>query len=275
MARATIEYSLDSLLGATPGVFAVAYKDLQSGDTIFRREKEKFHAASTMKTPVMIEVYTQAAAGRIGLDDSIDVVNLFHSIVDGSEYTMDIINDSDDGLYRMIGKETTLRRLVHEMITMSSNLATNILIERVGAENVMKTMHALGAVDMQVLRGVEDNKAFRQGLNNTTTAWDLMLIFEKLARGSVVSPQASREMMDVLEKQHLNAMIPALLPNDVIVAHKTGSIAGVQHDSGVVTLPDGRRYVLVVLSRELRTADQGIQAIASISKLFYDYQTGK
>lgn len=274
MARADIEHKLDSLIAAQPGTFAVAFKDLQSGETILRREKERFHAASTMKTPVMIEVYKQAAAGKLSLDDSIEVVNLFHSIVDGSEYSMDLGVDSDDGLYKQVGKRATIRSLVEAMITVSSNLATNILIEKIGAPEIMTTMRGLGANDIQVLRGVEDNKAFRLGMNNTTTAYDLMLIFEQIAQGRVVSGPACREMTAVLSRQHFNTMIPALLPKDVVVSHKTGSITGIQHDSGIVTLPDGRRYVLVVLSKDLPNAEKGIQAIASISKLIYDYQTG-
>lgn len=275
MSRHTIEYAIDSVIAAGQGVYAVAYKDLQSGETLYRREKERFHAASTMKTPVMIEVFKQAAAGVFPLDDSIDVVNAFHSIVDGSEYAMELTSDSDDQLYALIGKKTTVRTLVSAMITMSSNLATNILIEKIGAQRVLRTMRELGAADIEVLRGVEDNKAFRLGMNNTTTAYDLMLIFERIAAGTVVSPGACEEMLAVLRHQHFNDMIPALLPHDVVVAHKTGSITGVQHDSGIVTLPDGRRYILVVLSKDLSTAKTGTQTIATVSKLLYDYQTGK
>lgn len=275
MARTNIEFSIDSLIAAQKGSFAVAYKDLQTGETIFRSERDRYHAASTMKTPVMIEVYKCAEEGRINLDDSVDVVNSFHSIVDGSEYAMDLGSDSDDGLYKLIGKKATVRHLVTAMITMSSNLATNILIERVGAANVTATMRAFGANDIQVLRGVEDNKAYRLGMNNTTTAYDLMLIFEQIALGRAVSKNASKEMIDILEHQHFNTLIPALLPKDVIVAHKTGSITGIEHDSGIVMLPDGRRYLLVILSKDLLNADNGIHAIASISKLIYDYQTGK
>lgn len=271
MSRSTIEFAIDTLLAGRQGVYALAYKNMQTGETICRREKAVFHAASTMKTPVMIEVFTQAAAGKMSLDDSVDVVNSFHSIVDGSEFALDLASDSDDHLYTQIGKTASVRSLLTAMITVSSNLATNLLIEKVGAPNVLATMRSLGANDIQVLRGVEDNKAFRLGLNNTTTAYDLMLIYEHIAAGTIVSRDACDAMTEVLRRQQFNDMIPALLPRDVVVAHKTGSITGVQHDSGIVTLPDGRRYVLVVLSKDLPSAKEGIETIASLSKLLYDY----
>jgi beta-lactamase class A len=212
---------------------------------------------------------------KLSLEDTIEVVNTFHSIVDGSEYAMDLTSDSDDQMYALIGKKATVHTLMTGMITMSSNLATNLLIEKVGAANVMATMRDLGAHDIQVLRGVEDNKAFRLGLNNTTTAFDLLVIFEHIARGTTVSTDACAAMVEVLKQQHINDMIPALLPLDVVVAHKTGSITGVQHDSGIITLPDGRRFILVILSKDLPSAKQGIQTIASLSKLLYDYYSGR
>jgi beta-lactamase class A len=275
MSRNAVDFAIDSLITSQQGVYAVAFKDLQTGETIFRREKEKFHAASTMKTPVMIEIFRQASLKKFSLEDSIEVVNAFHSIVDGSEYAMELTSDSDDHMYGLIGKKTTVRALMTAMITVSSNLATNILIEKVGAANVLATMRSLGANDIEVLRGVEDDKAFRLGLNNTTTAFDLLVIFERIARGTVVSPEACAAMTEVLRQQQFNDMIPALLPRDVSIAHKTGSITGVQHDSGIITLPDGRRFILVILSKDLPSAKQGIQTIASLSKLLYDYYTGR
>ncbi len=140
------------------------------------------------------------------------------------------------------------------MITKSSNLATNILIDLVGAKNVNKTMRSIGANDIKVLRGVEDGKAFDKGMNNTVTAYDLMLLFERIANGKMVSKQASDAMIDILFKQTFNSVIPARLPKDVRVAHKTGSITGIYNDSGIVYLPDGRKYVVVLLSKGLEEA---------------------
>lgn len=256
----------------TDGDFALAFKLLNGDDDgILINENEVFHAASTMKTPVMIEVFKQASEGKFDLNDSILVKNEFKSIVDSSTYSMDLSEDSGENLYHFIGKKRTIKQLVYDMITVSSNLATNILIDTVKAENVMQTMKKIGANDIQILRGVEDLKAFNLGLNNTTTAHDLMIIFEKIANGEIVSKNACEEMIDILLDQKLNTRIPALLPEEVKVAHKTGSITGVGHDSGIVFLPDGRKYVLVILAKNLDSAKDGEKTEAEVSRLIYDY----
>ena len=254
-----------------PGTFALAFRDVQTGESLFVNEKEIFHAASTMKTPVMIEVFKQAEEGKFKLDDSIIVENDFISIVDSSHYSMDLTDDSGEELYSFIGKNKTIRELVYNMITVSSNMATNILIEVVDAKNVMETMKEIGANDIQVLRGVEDNKAFQAGLNNTTTAYDLMLIFEKIASKEIVSESACNEMIEILFDQKLREKIPSKLPAEVKVANKTGSITGVQHDSGIIYLPDGRKYILVLLAKDLKDAEAGIEVESEVSRMIYDF----
>jgi beta-lactamase class A len=264
---------IDSLIADHPGEYAVACIDLNSSFKYFRNEHTSFHAASTMKTPVMLEVYRQAAQGMLSLDDSLPIQNSFRSIIDGTEYSLDLSDDSDDDLYVLIGQKRTIRQLLFKMITVSSNLATNILIERVGPENVMRTMEGMGLKEIKVLRGVEDGKAFKAGKNNTTTAYDLARIFESIARGTAVSKEASIDMLSVLKAQRFKDMIPAKLPDNVIVAHKTGSITNVQHDSGIIMLPDGRAYVLVILSSKLRSNADGIACIAELSRVIYDHYT--
>lgn len=261
--------AIEAKLKTVEGEFAVAFKDLQTGKTLFINEKENFHAASTMKTPVMIEVFKQAKAGKFKLSDSILVKNEFKSIVDGSPYSMNIADDSGDGMYKMIGKKMTIYDLTYQMIIVSSNLATNILIDLVDAKNANESMRKLGAKDIEVLRGVEDQKAFDKGLSNTTTAYDLMLIFEKIAQNKVIDKKSCEEMRKILFDQKFNEIIPEKLPKNVKVAHKTGSITGVQHDSGIVYLPDGRKYVLVLLSKKLKNADAGVKVLAEVSEMIY------
>lgn len=265
----SIKTAIEAKLKTVDGEFAVAFKDLQTGKTLFINEKENFHAASTMKTPVMIEVFKQAKAGKFKLTDSILVKNEFKSIVDGSPYSMDIADDSGDGMYKQIGKKMTIYDLTYQMIIVSSNLATNILIDLVDAKNANESMRKLGAKDIQVLRGVEDQKAFDKGLSNTTTAYDLMLIFEKIAQNKLLDKKSCEEMRKILFDQKFNEIIPEKLPKTVKVAHKTGSITGVQHDSGIVYLPDGRKYVLVLLSKKLKNADAGVKALSEVSEMIY------
>ncbi len=258
-------------LAATPGVFAVGFMDLQTGDTLFINAHARFHAASTMKTPVMIELYKQANEGKFSLDDSVLVKTEFTSIVDGSPYTLDISADSETVLYEKVGQKLPIRALMYLMITQSSNLATNILMALVDAQQVTASMRQLGAPDIEVLRGVEDLKAFEKGLNNTTTAYDLVQIFAAIGRHEIISQHACDEMMAILFDQKFNAIIPARLPAAVKVAHKTGSITGVQHDSGLVVLPNGHKYVLVLLAKDLPDKEQGVTTLAEISEMVYDY----
>ena len=271
----TLQSDIDKEISGKKGTFAVAFKDLKTGKEIKINDKETFHAASTMKTPVMIEVYKQAAEGKFSLTDSIELKNEFKSLVDGSPYSLDSADDSEYELYKHIGEKRTISALLYQMIIVSSNFATNLIMQKVGAQNVTQSMRQLGAKDIQVLRGVEDSKAFEKGLNNTITAYNLMLIFEKIAKGEAVNAEASQAMINILLDQKFNEIIPALLPTDVKVAHKTGSITHVHHDSGIVILPGGRKYVLVLLSKDWDDEKLTIQTMANISLLIYKYVTGK
>lgn len=267
-----VEQIIQDRLSEVEGDFAVAFQSLDDpAEQLLINAREEFHAASTMKTPVMLEVYKQAESGELSLDDSIVVKNEFYSIVDSSTYSLSPDDDSYSKLYEQIGTKHTLRDLVYHMIISSSNLATNIVIELAEADKVTQTMRDLGANDIQVRRGVEDGKAYRQGLNNTTTAYDLMQLFEAIVQHELVSAEASQAMIDILLDQRFNKMIPAQLPDDVRVAHKTGWITGLHHDSGIVYLPDGRSYILILLSRNLMDEDAGIQALADISRVIYDH----
>ncbi len=269
-ASSKLKTAIQAKLNSVEGELAVAFKDLQTGQTLFINEKDNFHAASTMKTPVMIEVFKQAKTGKFKLSDSIVLKNEFKSIVDGSPFSLDISDDSADDMYKKIGQKMTIYDLTYQMTIVSSNLATNILIDLVDAKNANATMRTLGANDIEVLRGVEDSKAFKLGMNNTVTAYDLMLIFEKLAQKTVVSTADSESMIEILLDQKFRDVIPAKLPKDVKVAHKTGSITGVQNDSGIIYLPDGRKYVLVLLSRKLKDEKKGVEALAEVSRMIYD-----
>ncbi len=271
-----LKKEINAEFSITRGNFAVAFKNLaNAADTLFINAHTTFHAASTMKTPVLLEVYKQAAAGKFDLDDSILVKNSFQSIVDSSKYVLNLHDDSYPDLYNIIGQKETIRNLTHAMIISSSNLATNLIIELVGAPQVTQTLRDMGAHDIQVLRGVEDTKAYEQGLSNTTTAYDLMVLYEYLAEKKIVNPAACDTMIQILLEQEFNEIIPGKLPKEVQVAHKTGWITGLHHDSGIVYLPDGREYVLVLLSADLEDERKGVETLATVSKMIYDYLNKK
>lgn len=266
----TLSLAIEKLVATSKGTVGIAFEDLVTGETLFINEKVPMHAASTMKTPVMIEVFKQAYQKRFDLTDSIIVKNEFSSIVDGSSYSLDLADDSDDSIYQKIGKKMSIRDLVYQMITVSSNLATNILIELVGAENVMKTMKEIGANNIQVLRGVEDGKAYERGLNNTTDAYDMLLVIKAIAEKKVVTPEACDEMIAILSDQKFNTKIPALLPDSIKVAHKTGSITAIDHDAAIVYPQPDHPYILVVLTKGIEDHKQAEDLIAKISKLIFD-----
>jgi beta-lactamase class A len=267
-----LDADVKSIIGENHGTYAVAFLDLNdTSRQLLINEKLVFHAASTMKTPVMMEIFKQVQQRRLKLEDTFLVKNEFISIVDGSTFSMEIGEDSDELLYSRIGEYVSVYDLMYNMIINSSNLATNILIEQLDAKKITQTLRDIGARDIKVLRGVEDIKAYRKGLCNTTTAYDLMLIYEKLGTGTFINEESCRDMIDILLDQKHNTLIPALLPEGVEVAHKTGFITKVWHDSGIVILPDGRLYVLVILSKEWGAEANAQKTISRISKAVYDF----
>jgi len=269
-----LKSEIEEYLSEQEGTFSVWFQHLQDEDQhLTINEDTLFHAASTMKTPVMIEIFNRVEQGELSLDDSVEVENKFYSIVDGSEFQMTLSPDSNDPIEKMVGEMATIWDLNHAMITYSSNLATNILIKLVGAEETTQTMRELGADRIKVLRGVEDLKAFEKGLSNRTTAKDLGIILEHLATGTAVNPEMDQQMIEVLKDQYYRDIVPATLPDEVVVANKTGSISGVEHDSAIVYLPDGSSYVLIFLSKNLPENVEGREIGANVSKMIYDYLT--
>ncbi|MBX6363203.1 MAG: serine hydrolase [Gemmatimonadetes bacterium] len=257
------------IAAVAPAEVAVSVIDLASGRTLGIHDTVTMHAASTMKVPVLIELFRQAEHGRVRLDDSIRVVNEFTSIADGSRYTLDAGDDSDSAVYALVGRRVPVRELARHMIVRSSNLATNDLIALVTPDSVQKTMRAIGAEGMRVLRGVEDGPAFRKGLNNTTTAQGLARALEAIAACKVTSRASCDAMVDILAGQEFNAMIPAGLPAGTRVAHKTGWITGIQHDGAIVYPPGRAPYILVVLTRGFTDTVRAAHVGADISRLVW------
>ncbi len=245
---------------------SVALVDLQTGDSLLVDAHERMHAASTMKVPVMLELFRRADAGELALDGPVEVRNTFRSIADGSAYTLSAAADSDTEIYARLGQKLTVRELVERMITRSSNLATNLLIDLAEPARIAATLASLGASETVVLRGVEDGPAFRAGMNNTTTAYGLMKTLQGIAAGRAASPKATEEMLAILGRQEFREMIPAGLPAGVRVANKTGWITGINHDAAIV-LPEGRRpYVLVVLTRGFQDQELARRTAVEVSR---------
>ncbi len=263
----TLEDQLRAIIATSKAEVAVAVRTLDGRTEVLIDPDKPFHAASTMKVPVMIELFRQQAAGKLSLDSSLPIRNEFHSIVDGSIYALSEGDDSDKAVYAAVGKAMTLRELCDAMITVSSNFAANLLIAKLGVENIRATVARLGADGMNVLRGVEDQKAFDKGLNNSTTARGLLVLFDKLAHGAAVDASADATMVDILKRQAFNDAIPAGLPPRTPVAHKTGNITRINHDAGIVFA--ARPYVVVLLVRGIQDQKESAALMASLSRTIY------
>lgn len=275
-ATAQIEPALGARLAArmarapAQGV-GVYYRSLARPDSILVGANLRFHAASTMKVPVMIQIFRDADAGLVRLDDSLPVRATFSSLVDGSPFDVDKADDSDSTLYARVGGKASIGELLELMITRSSNLATNILIERVGAARAQRTARVLGAWSIQVLRGVEDGKAYRAGLNNTTTARDLGTLLAAIAQHRAASPSSCAEMLRILGRQEFNEGIPVGVPPGTRVAHKTGWIGEVVYHDGAIVYPAGASsYVLVVLTGGIKQDSVAYNLVADLSRLVYE-----
>lgn len=255
------------IIAASGAEVAVAFRTLDGKDEVLIDADKSFHAASTMKVPVMIELFRQVRDNRLSLDDPLPIRNEFRSIVDGTPYMLSEGDDSDRQVYAAVGLTMSLRRLCDLMITASSNFAANLLIEKLGVETIRATVTRLGADGMNVLRGVEDNKAYQKGLNNSTTARGLLILMEKLARGQAVDPASDAAMVDILKRQKFNEAIPAGVPPGIAVAHKTGKITRIHHDAAMVFAP--RPYVLVILVRGIEEEKESAAVMATLSKTFF------
>jgi beta-lactamase class A len=253
--------------GATVGI---VFAEVGGGAAFSVNPDSVFHAASTMKVPVMIEYFRAIDAGRLTREETLPLDTVFRSIVDGSPYALNAGVDSDSSVFSRVGQRVPFRWLVERMIVRSSNLATNALIERLDAKRVQATAESLGTTRMIVLRGVEDGKAFQQGLNNQTSARDLAVLLEAIESGRAATRASSLEMLDILAKQEFNDEIPAGLPTGTRVAHKTGWITGVTHDAALVYPPGRAPYVLVVLTKGIRERPVAQRLIADISRLVWE-----
>jgi len=244
------------------------YFEQPDGKVFEKNADEIFHAASTMKVPVMMEVFKEIEAGKLNLDQQITVKNQFSSIMDGSPFSLNIADDSDPDLYKEIGKQLPLQNLLNRMINSSSNLATDMIIEMVKAENVQKLMQEIGAKDMTVLRGVEDQKAYDAGRNNRTSARSLAICYKAILDPKRFSESSRNAMIEILQSQHSQAGIGAGVKakeRGLKVASKDGWITEINHDSGIIEDQNGKRWIMVIMTRGVKEEKDGWKLIAEIA----------
>jgi len=253
---------------------SVALHDAESGFELHYNADRWYHAASTIKVPILLGVFAAIDRGDLLPHSRVHVRNRFLSVVEGVPFRVESGRDANSAVHNAIGKMMRVDELAYHMITTSSNLATNLLLGVIGPDSVNRTLRDLDLDDgLELRRGVEDELAFEHQINNRVTADGLLRVLVMLAEGKVFSPALSRRMMDILHGQEFNHGIPARLPKGARVAHKTGEISTIAHDAGVIYLPKRKPYALVVLSEWDQSTSGRSRTIAAISHLIYEFLT--
>jgi beta-lactamase class A len=207
-----------------------------------------FHAASTIKIAVLVGVYAKVAHGEITPESPLHVRNRFTSVVDGKPFSV-TIGPMDADVATREGRTMTVYQLAYEMITKSSNLATNLLIDMVGIDFIKRCLDDLRVDGIVMVRGVQDEAAFQAGINNLVTANGVLRLLRMIADGRAYSPEVCAQMLEIMLDTQAKSGIPAGVPGDASVAHKTGTISTVHHDAGIVYIGSRRPYFLVVLTQ--------------------------
>ena len=228
-----------------------------------------FHAASTIKLAVLLGVYGEVARGRLSADAPLHVRNKFTSIVEGRPFALDLHAEPNQEVARHLGRTMSVRDLAYHMITTSSNFATNLLIDLVGIAAIQRSLEELKIEGILMRRGVQDEAAFQAGLNNQVTANGLLKLLRVIAEGRAWSPEVCAQMLEIMLDQRSKSGIPAGLPGDVHVAHKTGNISTVHHDAGIIYMGNRNPYFLVILT-QFPAAAKRTAAVAEVSRDLYE-----
>jgi len=253
---------------------SVALHDSESGFELHYNADRWYHAASTIKVPILLGVFAAIDRGDLLPHSRVHVRNRFLSVVENVPFRVESGRDANSAVHAAIGKMMRVDELAYHMITTSSNLATNLLLGVIGPESVNDALRALDLDDgLELRRGGEDELAYEHDINNRVTADGLLRVLVMLAEGRAFSPALSRRMMDILHGQEFNQGIPARLPKGARVAHKTGEISTIAHDAGVIYLPKRKPYALVVLTEWDPATSGRSRTIAAISHSIYEFLT--
>ena len=248
---------------------SVSIADLETGASFEYHADRWYHAASTIKLAILLGVFGSIHRGELLPQSRVHVRNRFLSAFDGSPYRVRLDRDANPDIHREVGRTLRVSELADAMITTSSNLATNLLLDLVGLDTLQRTIDAFGLEGIDLRRGVEDEKAFENNINNRVTANGLVSLLRLMGEERAFTPALSRQMLDVLHGQQFKNGIPAGLPREARVAHKTGEISTIAHDAGLVYLPDRRPYALAVLTEWEPSVTGRSATIAAASYLAY------
>ena len=232
-----VESDLATLAEAQPYPVAYYIKDLKSGRVISFRDRAAMPSASLVKMPVMVAVYEAIAAGQLSRNERLPVLERHK--VSGCGPTAGIPS----------GQTQSVRELLENMITISDNTATNILVERVGMDAVNRACRQYGLYQTDMIRDVMDLAARDHGVENMTSARDMGQFMESLERGEFIGNDYCEEMRAILLRNKLRDRIPRFLPMELPVAHKTGLMYNVVHDVGALYFRD-RTVIVSALTRD-------------------------
>lgn len=247
-----LEAKLEQVDRNLDGVMAVAIEDLTSGDHYFLREDEVFAQASSIKITVLANLYLQVQQGKLKLTD-LYTVQASDLVPDS-----DIMNGLTPGVTRI-----TLRDLATMMVAVSDNAATNVLIDRVGMQNVNAMLDSLGLTHTRLRRKMMDLEAARQGRENISTPREMMTLLDAIYHGKLLNKESTKDFFKVLSTNK-DSWIPRDLPPGLKIANKPGALEAVRNDSGIVFV-EGRPYVICVMTSFLRNEREGEQAISQVS----------
>lgn len=247
-----LEASIHDIDAHLDGVMGVAIEDITTGNHIFVRADELFAQASSIKIAVLSDLYLQAQQGKLKLTDL---------------YTMqssDLVADSDimGGLTPGITR-VTLRDLATMMVAVSDNSATNVLIDRVGMENVNAMLDSLGLPHTRLRRKMMDLAAASEGRENVSSPREMMMLLGAIYRGKLLNKESAADFFKVLSTNKAS-WIPRDLPAELKIANKPGELEAVRNDSGIVFV-EGRPYIICVMTSFLRNEREGEEAISKIS----------
>ena len=295
-----LKAEIEKTIPRARGDVGIAIKHLESGAEILINADNTYPMASAFKLPILVELYYQKAAGRLTLDERIEV----------TPGDLHVGSGVMTALFDPPGVQLSIRNLINMMMRVSDNSAADILLNRAGAGNVTARMKSLGLDSIRIDRTTQEmildqsgldyarygalpvrevrklldsidaqtaaraNDQFNRTEKDVGKPSDMNRLLDKLNRGEIVDRATSDEIIDILrECQTGPARIPGLLPPDTVVAHKTGTIGGSVNDTGIVFLPyNAGRLAVTVLMKDARaaTADRE-RIIADVTRYAYDY----
>ena len=266
----TVLTQLDRDLDAVPGTVSVWYGRPGPRRRTPGEPDATHYAASTMKLAVLAAAHGAHEAGRVDLAEEVLVHNDFASVAAaGGRFGCRRRYDNDEAVWDRLGTRVPLGWLVERMIVRSSNLATNLVLDRVGLPAADEVWRAVGARHSTVARGIEDTAAADEGIANLVTAADLAALLGAILGGGLGSPTTGRAMIETLLAQESTEDLIAGLPPGTRAAHKNGWVNGVRHSAGVVFPDDADPFVLTVcLSTpwaENRHNDKACQLVATLA----------